>query len=100
MTISNSLPHVIPKVMSAKRAVMSSASQLHSNRANMYHPGGRPPGDHSWRFCALKPANGRAEARVSIRRSARHRAKSRVTPEDQRPVGAGAHVPAVLARLG
>ena len=44
---------------------------LHSGKVNIYPAGGRPPGEHSWLFCALEPAYGRAEVRASIRRSGR-----------------------------
>jgi hypothetical protein len=53
-------------------------------------------GTPEWLICTLPaiPASGEAAAR--IRRFVRNRAESRVTLGDQRPVGAGARVPAVL----
>src|SRR5215510_4968670 len=46
----------------------SQTDLLHSGKVNIDPRVGRPPGDHSWLFCALEPAHGRAEARANIRR--------------------------------
>jgi len=44
---------------------------LHSGKVNIYRYRRRPPGDHSWMFCALESARGRMEAQANIRRYVR-----------------------------
>jgi hypothetical protein len=98
-----------PTQFNCATSQQSQTDRPHSGKVSMYPAGGRPPGDHSWLFCALELAYGRAEARASIRRyvppatsgSLKHRNAALLTATVTAALGAAVRLglrPVVLVR--